>query len=271
VVAAIALLVPLLILLMIETGTARIAPAAENHAGLSRLLGLLVVLVTGGAALLSGRAVWLIVLGQVLVTPFCIAALCEVPPTVPAVFRSLVSRGPIGCLLARIFTPGWHTGFLYVLLVWAILAIFWRQSGLLGSGIRGLDPSKPALSLASFGVSLLLPAVIAPALSRKRPLYFFGFFLLCALAFFLASALAATGGDPKETLTTFLPPVAVFAPGFSGLKAAPRLVWMASLGFLVLAVYASKSRSLWRQSKKLRTLAQAKLPAAEIRRQANGA
>ncbi len=255
-VAAVVVVVPLFVLLMIEVGAMRIAPVAENHAGLTRLLALLVLLVTGTAGLLSARAAWMIVAGQVFVTPFCIAALCERPPTVPGVFRSLVRRGGVGNLLSRIFTPGWHTGFLYVLLVWMLIGFFWQRAGWLDSGPRG-DALKQQLSLAGFGVSLLLPAVIAPSLSRKRFLYILSFVLLSLAVFSVTSAFVQNSGHKEEliNLTAFLPPLAVFGPVFSNLHAAPPLIFMACLGVLVLAVYFFKSRPVWRQSAKLRQLA----------------
>lgn len=258
-VVAVIVLAPLFVLLMIEVGTIRIAPAAENHAGLSRLLVLVVVLVTGTAGLLSARASWMIVLGQVFVAPFLIVALCERPPAVPGVFRSLVRRGWAGSLLTRVFTPGWHTGFLYVLLVWLLIGFFWQRAGWLDFG-PGNDGLKQQLSLAGFGISLLLPAVIAPSLSRKRFFYFLVFFLICLAAYSLTAAFAQNSGQREEIMnrTAFLPPLAVFGPAFDSLHAAPPLIFMACLGVLILVVYFFKSREAWRQSGKLRQLARQK-------------
>ena len=257
-VAALLLLVPLFVLLMIEVGAIRIAPAAENHSGMCRLLALLVVLTTGAAAALAPRAGWLLVVGQVIATPFCIAALCEVPPSVPGVFRPLVRRGRIGSLLTRVFSPGWHTGVLYVLLIGLLLAFFYQQAGWLRARGDGLPALRHQLSLAGFEVSLLLPAILAPALSRKRVYYFVGLFGFCLVVFILALMLGATDRYAKDemiNLLTFLPPVAVFASALTSQNAVPQLAWTTFLGLLALGIYLFKSREAWRQSHALRKVA----------------
>ncbi len=254
VVAAVVLLIPLFIVLMIEVGSIRIAPAAENHAGMCRLLALLALVVTGAAGLITARAEWMIILGQVMATPFCIAALCEAPPVVPGVFRPLVRRGPAGRALAVIFTPGWHTGVLYVLLVWFLLWAFWQQAGWLDGSAEGL---RRRLSLLAFGASLLIPAIIAPALSRKRIFYYMGFFGLSLVIFLVTGVLSEVGSDHSEWInaTCFLPPLAVFAPAFDSLQATPQLIWTGFLLAVTAVVYWLKSRTVWQQFAKLRALA----------------
>ncbi|MEI8313138.1 MAG: hypothetical protein WCH98_20505, partial [Verrucomicrobiota bacterium] len=199
---------------------------------------------------------WMIVAGQVFAAPFCIAALCERPPTVPGVFRSLVRRGWAGSLLSRVFTPGWHTVFLYVILVWLLVGFFWQRAGWIESGSVD-DVLKRQLSLAGFGVSLLLPAVVAPSLSRKRFLYFLVFFAVCLAVFSMTSALAQNSARTNEMvhMTAFLPPLAVFGPAFDDLFPQPQLIAMACLGLLAVGIYIFKSRAAWRESKKLRALA----------------
>jgi hypothetical protein len=254
--AAAILLVPLFILLMLEVAAIRIAPSAENHAGISRLLTLLFVAVAGTAAMLSASAEWLIVLGQSVAAPFCIAALCEPPPQVSGVLRPLVRRGRLGSFLARVFTPGWHTGMLFVLLVWTLVAGFWIGAGWLGSaGNTPTETTKRMLSLAGFGVSLLVPAVLAPAFSRRRLFVFVSFFGACSVLFLLAVAFSAGGGARDAWilgLTVYLPPLAVFAPAFDDLDATGPLVWMAFLAAGSLVGYWIRSRKPWRRFGELR-------------------
>jgi hypothetical protein len=254
-------LAPIFLLLMIEVGAIRIAPPAENHAGMVRLLVLLVVLVIGAASMVSARSAWLIIVAQVFAVPFCVAALCECPPTVPGVFRALVRRGWIGSLLSRIFTPGWHTGFLFVVLVWALIAFFWQQAGWLTSH-QGDEHAalRSQLSLAGFGVSLLLPAIIAPSLSRKRFLYFLGFFLISFAMFAVVSALAQTSSskDAWIQMTAFLPPLAIFGPAYNAIDPSDQLMALGSLALLLFAICAVKSRAAWSQSDRLRKLARQK-------------
>jgi hypothetical protein len=259
--SALLLLVPLFIFLMIEVGAIRIAPAAENHSGIVRLLVLLVVLVTGAAGLLSARAGWMIVVGQVFAVPFIVAALCEPPPTVPGVFRPLARLGRTGDLLSRIFAPGWHTGFLYVILLWLLIGFFWVQAGWLEPGtVQEGDAIKRQLSLAGFGVSFLLPAVIAPSLSRRRFLYILVFSLLCLAVFSVTSAVLQNSARAEELIdmTAFLPPLAVFAPAYDSLQAEPQLIAMVGLALISIVLYLFKSRTAWRQTRKLRELARQK-------------
>ncbi len=258
-VAAVILLVPLFILLMLEVGAIRIAPAAENHAGACRLLALLFVLVAGTGGVLSASASWLIVLGQVVATPFCIAALCEVPPGVAGMFRPLVRRGWAGGFLARVFTPGWHTGVIFVLLIWAIIAGFWIGAGWLDfTGSNADSASKRVLSLLGFGVSLLAPAVLAPAFSRRRLLVFVSFYGACSVIFPLAAAFSAGGGLRDEwilKLVVFLPPLAVFGPAFDKIETPAPQIWMAILALGLLVGYLVRSIPQWRRFSELRAQA----------------
>lgn len=249
---ALILLLPIFVLLMLEVGVLRIAPAAENHSGACRLLVLLAVLITGVASLFTARGDWIIIVGQVLATPFLIAALCEAPPSVAGVFRSLARRGRLGNVLAWIFTPGWHTGVLFFLLLWVFIGVFWQQAGWLDFE----DDPRQWLSLMGFGASLLLPAMIARSFSEKRFFLFVAIYAFCIVAWIVMTVVgAATGSTGLSTLLTFLPPVAVAAPAFDNVKPLPALASMVVLTLALLAVYPFKSLAVWRHSRKLQKVA----------------
>ena len=108
---------------MLEVGAARIAPPAENHSAVMRLLaravGSLVALATqllsspiprrspfDGLRHRRRRVRWL--------------PLCEQPRWIPSLFRPVRARGVgRGGWWGGLLYPGWHTGFLFTLAMFA--------------------------------------------------------------------------------------------------------------------------------------------------------
>jgi hypothetical protein len=95
----------------LSLGASLIAPQAENHATLRRLVALVAVTVTGGILL------WEEVSAEVIVTvltalcaPAITLALSEPGHLIPTVCRPFVKRGFIGRLAGRFLYPGWPAG-----------------------------------------------------------------------------------------------------------------------------------------------------------------
>ncbi len=105
----------ILLLLMLDAGAARIAPPAENHSGVMRLLACAGLLVAMAAQLYSPRSDGVLFGAFVVAVVVCAVAVCEQPRAIPSIYRPFTRWGWLGQLAGRFFYPGWHTGVLYTL------------------------------------------------------------------------------------------------------------------------------------------------------------
>lgn len=126
-------------LLSLELGAARIAPPAENHTTLKRVIGL-VALGYGAWAFrtVKGDAaqVMIMVISWGLWLPVCIGAINEPLRFIPSVFRSFVRRGRVGQAARLYFSPGWSSGVFYALMMLAIAMAVTPWGGVVTSGAR---------------------------------------------------------------------------------------------------------------------------------------
>jgi ABC-type transport system involved in multi-copper enzyme maturation permease subunit len=192
---------PLAILVMLEWGAERIAPAAENHAARLRLgvLGLLAVhaLLRWGWGSYDDE--WSGVFLVVILTPFTIDALLREPRLLPVVVQPFLRRGLPGRLAARFLLPGWPFALLFVLLV---QALFWLCE------IAELRRDDDALA-AMFGVLglALFPVGIARIFRLTGARAFAVFvglqILMIGLFVFAKSMERVLGSDLLEILSIF--------------------------------------------------------------------
>lgn len=175
-----------LTVLALGGGAAAIAPVAENHATLRRLvtLGMLVAAVIAirlETGLLAAFATPALITGMLL-------GLADAPNHLPVIHAPFVRRGGAGRLAALLFTPGPSGGLLYALL----LGLIWLW------GVGAFDPASAPLFLRSFFLmpkspaaawffvaSLLLPALLLcaarPAWRWRGVVYFLVLIILGAL------------------------------------------------------------------------------------------
>jgi ABC-type transport system involved in multi-copper enzyme maturation permease subunit len=119
-------------LFLLETGAARIAPPAENHALRKRILGLAVIL-SGPVALAAGADEEILLLNLALVAPVLVDALCAPHQPMASHLRPLLRLGRAGRYLAPLFLPGWPSGLLYTLFVFLLCLVPMLLTGMLNN------------------------------------------------------------------------------------------------------------------------------------------
>ena len=245
-----AIFLPIFVFLMLGMAAARIAPLAENHAGPRRLLALLALLICGSISLLARDADWLIVVGQIIVTPVCIAALSETITPLSSWYRPFAKRGFSGKIAARFFTPGWHTGAYFSLLVLIILTAFWSATGWLARS--HINQKKwLIISLVAYTATLFLPATFTPNATRKRWLAYLFLLVGTGIFFFAATIIESITHSQIQEACVVFPPIAIFAGAFNNIDAdAERLTgWMALLAGASVISVLLRSKKPFREMK----------------------
>lgn len=144
--------------LMLSLGTSLIAPAAENHALVRRLVALgamLVLIPLGYLKNIDEEIVFILTI--VIAVPAIVIALTESAPLVATVCKPFVKRGLPGKAIGWLLYPTWASGILFAILIGLIgLAIF--SSQLMSSGsVNSWDREGYIAILALFG-GLFFPA-----------------------------------------------------------------------------------------------------------------
>ena len=108
--------------MLLDLGASLIAPIAENRATRRRLVSLGLITTTLFSlkfAHIDADAT--IYLGLALSIPVCIISLTENPQLVQPIVAPFTRRGILGTTLGRILYPGWATGLLFSLVLYALL------------------------------------------------------------------------------------------------------------------------------------------------------
>lgn len=148
--------IPLFLVLLLEFAASRIAPRAENHARVKRLLGLLAIVV--GFVLVTFDIKEELVATTVLayLLPICVGALCEKPTYILSIYAPFVRgawwKRPIGALLY----PGWASGILYTTFICAVLFLLVLLQDLVA-------PAQAIFGLVLLAGGMFLPLVVANA------------------------------------------------------------------------------------------------------------
>jgi len=155
----------------LSLGASLIAPQAENHATIRRVVALISIAVTGGIfiwndALFSELIFMYVTLGA----PAIALALSEPEQLISTVCRPFVKRGFLGRLAGRFLYPGWPAGVAFTGLLAALC-------GLIGFFSRGRDSDVVLVSLSLLG-GLLFPGVLTVFFGKKVKERFACFVLL---------------------------------------------------------------------------------------------
>lgn len=215
-------------------GAAAIAPMAENHSSVRRVISLAAVALVGvvGLAGSFNREVTAALL-IVFSAPAIAIALTEPMNLMPPIVRPFVRRGFPGKLAGRVFYPGWTSGVLFAgLLILLAVApmVFGSHSG---------NMRVDMMIVSALG-TLLLPAVVLRIFAKK---------VKQALAFYLlvlaATVAIATGifiatiearDDSFVWYLAWIPPVQVVLSGVLELKGATDLSGVIKIGLGVVGV-----------------------------------
>ncbi len=144
--------------LMLSLGTSLIAPAAENHALVRRLVALaaMLIIIPLGYFKKIDVDLWYII-AIVIAVPAIVIALTESAPLVATVCKPFVKRGILGKAIGWFLYPTWASGILFSILIGLIgLGIFSTQAMLHGS-VNPWDRDEYIVILALFG-GLFFPA-----------------------------------------------------------------------------------------------------------------
>lgn len=156
-------------------GTSMIAPAAENHSTLRRLLtlGLMLILLVVSPLTAAPTEAWIAMLGVILV-PALIIELTEPFGLLPPICRPFVIRGRLGRIAGRFLYPGWPTGVLFFFLLAALGAL---SASTIGASNLSVDEYIVMISLVG---SLLMPATLMSFFEKKIKHRLTVYFLLLA-------------------------------------------------------------------------------------------
>jgi ABC-type transport system involved in multi-copper enzyme maturation permease subunit len=144
--------------LMLSLGTSLIAPAAENHALVRRLVALvaMLILVPLGYFEKIDKDLWYI-LTIVITIPAIVIALTESAPLVATVCKPFVKRGRLGKAIGWLLYPTWASGILFSILIGLIgLGIFLNHV-IFTNSVNPWDSEGYIAILALFG-GLFFPA-----------------------------------------------------------------------------------------------------------------
>ncbi len=143
---------------MLSLGASLIAPAAENHSTLRRLIALALILMLVALGIFDQVEDSVMALLVLLVaTPAIATAITESAPLVPTSCVPFIRRGPLGKLAGFILYPGWPAGVLFSLLIFA-LGIFAMLSGPLLHG-NNFEEDVMLVVFSLYG-GLLFPGVL---------------------------------------------------------------------------------------------------------------
>ncbi|MGC4017173.1 MAG: hypothetical protein QM755_22075 [Luteolibacter sp.] len=185
---------------LLSLGSSAIAPHAENHSSLRRVLALAVLIVTPlllhGTGIHSTAAIgiWLALAALPVAS-----ALTENLTLIPSVATPFVRRGPLGKLAGRVLYPGWPSGVMFTVAVTciAVLAQFF---------IFNTRTSSDLIFLIGALGSLFLPGLLVILLGAKLKDRLAVFILTWAITFALVMVMDAVthGMSSRGVLWAFV-------------------------------------------------------------------
>lgn len=184
----------------LEYAAARIAPAAENHAGRKRLMATVI----GVAWLILGvfgseeTAGFTMLVTAPLVLAYLIGSLLEKPVPIATLYRPFERWGAAGRAAVFVFTPGWSTALPFVGLVLGLCAVGWcvwlaRVRGPGDFDEEGMLIGFTTASLIASAIVFPLPLLVHCPKVRARFLFYALVQLVCFLVFVYLVAVAPYG------------------------------------------------------------------------------
>ena len=143
-------------------GAAMIAPAAENHSSVRRLLtlGLMLLLVAISGITSVPVEGWVIVIALVLI-PSLIIEMTEPLVLLPPVCRPFVEKGALGKIAGRFLYPGWPCGVLFSLVMIGLAGLSCHFAGI------STMPTSGQTVVTSLLGSLLMPAAVMSFFDKR--------------------------------------------------------------------------------------------------------
>jgi hypothetical protein len=148
---------------LLAIGTSLIAPYAENHSTLRRIVALIVTLIAVGlSSYYVTEPEMLALIYSIIFLPIFACSLTEFTSVVPPVYHKFTRLGPFGKLIAPALLPGWPSGLFFCLILSLIAAY-----PFISPVFTMTDTTAVAFS-SIFG-TLIFPAVIINLFKMKGP------------------------------------------------------------------------------------------------------
>lgn len=190
-------------------GTSVIAPVAENHSTIRRLvaLGLLCIAVAVGFHDSVEPRILPLIFGVIL-APAVITALTEPSIPLPPIFKPFLKRGLPGRLASLFLLPGWPAGVFYTVLlatisITAIILATATKSG--PHYVLRFDEADWIVGLAFIG-GILLPALLTANFSKEESKRFTNFvvFAVALIGLTIIPAIFANINHHEKYLWLFI-------------------------------------------------------------------
>ncbi len=236
-------------------GTSVIAPAAENHSTLRRLIALGLVCVTLVIGLHDGVNPNLLVLvfGIILV-PAVVTALTETSVLLPPVYKPFLRRGLTGRAAGMVLLPGWPAGVFYTTLLLAISIVGIGIAGSTNSTFNPVEQTMVAISGLGCLGGILLAALLAAVFSRQesKRLTNFMVFLLASILLAVIPMILASINNHEKSLWFFIwnPPVSLFMTNSSSFIKSEVLAAVVIVDAIILAMLLVTAGSAFRGYRK---------------------
>jgi hypothetical protein len=194
-------------------GTSVIAPVAENHSTIRRLIALgltCIVAVLGAFDWVDYRILPLIF--GIILAPAVITALTEPSIMLPPIYKPFLKRGLPGKVASVVLLPGWPSGVFYS----SLLIIISLGAMALAAALKSYptyDEETLILCLTVVG-AVLLPALLAANFSKfeNKRLTNFIVFLLLLVLFSVVPAIFTDINNQEKFLWLFIWNPLVFIP-----------------------------------------------------------
>lgn len=179
-------------------GTSIIAPAAENHSSIRRIIALALTIFVAGFAYKIDSEI-LMMLFAIILVPAVLTAVTEPSLLLPPLCKPFLKRGLPGRVAGLILLPGWPAGVFFTLLLVTI-----SIAGILISP-NLLDRETSIIALALLG-AFLLPALLSSLFSKSddKRLTNFMVFLLVLVIFSVVPAIFANMNNNEIYLWFFV-------------------------------------------------------------------
>jgi hypothetical protein len=235
-------------------GTSVIAPVAENHSTLRRLIALGLVCITALVGLLHVVDPNLLALVfAIILVPAVVTALTEASVLLPPVCKPFLRRGLTGRIASTVLLPGWPAGVFFATLLLAI--------SIGGLGIAGSANSRPVLPIESAigGLGclggILLAALLAAKFTRQESQRFTNFmvFLLVSILLAVIPMILASINNHEKYLWFFIwnPPVSLFMAVSSSFIKGEVLAAVMIVDAIILAMLLVTAGSAFRSYRKV--------------------
>ena len=191
-------------------GTSAIAPVAENHSTIRRVVSLALIIVAVGVGLHPAvdARIMPFVFGIIL-APAIITALTEPSILLPPICKPFLKRGLLGRFASLFLLPGWPAGVFYTTLITAI-SITGVVLAAKPLGSLAVDETIAIVALAFTG-GILLPALLSANFSKQENKRFTNFiiFMLASVILTIIPAILANMNHHEKYLWLFVwnPPV----------------------------------------------------------------